>query len=109
MSTVRKRYKHWEQVMGHYESSGLNQKEYCEANAIDFKQFRYYRYRLNLASRLENKKANTPTFAPVRVGPLSNTVASKMRLLHPSGIECSFPLDVEESVLLRFLRGLTSC
>ncbi len=109
MNKRQQRYAYWKQIMDRYESSDLSQQKFCEANSIDFRKFKYYRYRLSLTRRLKKTKTSTPSFIPVKLNQSPKASSEKICLLHPSGIECSFPTDLEESVLLNFLRSFKSC
>ena len=106
METGSKRDEYWISIMTQYKSSGLTQKKFCEENNINHTTFRNYRYRLSTAYQTRKAKSVKPTFTSIK---RVNNKPALLKLLHPSGIECSFPLDLEESALLNFLRELKSC
>jgi len=106
MEAGNKRDEYWLSIMAQYKSSGLTQKKFCAENNINHTAFRNYRYRLSTAYQTRKEKSVKSTFTPIK---LLKNKPDLLKILHPSGIECNFPLDVEESVLLRFLRGLRSC
>lgn len=108
METLKDHYAHWQSIMDRYESSDTNQQTFCEQNQIDFKKFRYYRWKLSRISRKKPaEKLMEVKLSPVTLKPVGSS--NKLYLKHPSGIECNIPSDVSEAQLIKLIHGLLAC
>lgn len=57
---------YWRKVIAHYESSGLQQKEFCAQEGIRFGSFRNWLYRLRLSDKQKHlSPEHVPLFSPV--------------------------------------------
>lgn len=81
-----------------WESSGLNQKEFCEQEGINYYKFKYWKARKSKEQEPEHKKQPTlqPGFIPIEVP------TNKVTLL---GLEITFPNGVK----LNCNQGLEPC
>lgn len=110
MKTLEERYAHWQSIMDGYKTSGLSQQRYCEANQIDFKKFKYYRWRLaSIAKRELTVTKPEIKLAPVTLKQTGSTNPQKIYVRHPNGIECQIPANISESALFKLLQGFLVC
>jgi len=109
------RYAEWQRIIHQYQQSGLSQKKFCEANGLSFRQFKYYRYRLQQPSTQKESNSKTKPsaslpataeFSPVKLNIKKQASSNKLRLIHPNGVECFIPVNIQDAVLLQLIKGL---
>ena len=98
----------WKSIMEEYESSGMKQQQFCKAHNIDFAKFRYQRVRFSTASKVSKTQAKQANFALVKL-PEQSAPKDKIKIIHPNGIECTVPVNIDVSTLIQLMRGVKGC
>ena len=103
MTTREKRYADWQQIIDQYKQSGLSQKKFFAANGLSFRQFKYYRYRLQPPGSQKPSPSpassamplpSTTAFTSIKLNTIQQASGNRLRLIHPSGIECLIPAEI---------------
>jgi hypothetical protein len=95
---IKKDREYWVEVISHYRSSGLKQKQFCSREELSMGVFQSWLYRLKAEERQKSAFAN-PLFAPIVVEPEPNSpdlkaayesalileLSGKMRIVVQSG------------------------
>lgn len=108
MSKIAKRQAHWLEQNTLWESSGLSQQKFCEQQGLVYKQFIYWRGRLN-RSTAQNaepkllKVSTSPTLPPAKAA-----LVSCLEVILPTGIKLHIKSDADiskASKLIQLLGG----
>lgn len=97
---------YWSSVMKQYESSGLSQKQFCEQNNISYGTFKTHRYQ---SSAICQNKKNKPVKSCFEKVSLKHEQVKFLKLVHPSGIECTIPSTLSDQMVLSLVKGLRTC
>ena len=108
MSKIPKRQAHWLEQNTLWESSGLSQQKFCEQQGLVYKQFIYWRGRLNRNKALNAepkllKVSTTPTreLPPDKAAPLSC-----LEVILPTGIKLHIKSDADISKAAMLIQRL---
>lgn len=99
---------YWKSIMEEYESSRMKQQQFCKAHNIDFAKFRYQRVRFSAASKVSKTQPKQSNFVPVKL-PEQSAPKENIKIIHPNGIECTVPINIDVSTLIQLMRGVKGC
>ena len=101
------KHQYWQAIIEEFKVSGLTQKRFCEDRQLNFRQFKYYRYRVAQPS---HSKPDIAEFAPIHLTPSAqqNDQSSSFKVLLPTGLSCIIPADFNKAALNRLLEGKPS-
>lgn len=96
-------YAKWRKIMSEYESSGLNQPEYCKQQGHPYRQFKYYRSRLAQLAKNKTSPTQQVSFAPVTI-PASTSQGLRIELGH--GAYCLMQSPSDAILVNALLQGV---
>jgi hypothetical protein len=99
---------YWQDVMNKHSASGQTQKEFCEANSISYKQFKYHRYQIipSVKSKPKNTKPqNQFTEIKIKSEPSHNLI----KIRFSNGCKCYLPCDLPAALLSSILKEVGGC
>lgn len=97
---------YWSSIMKQYELSGLSQKKFCEQNNLSYGTFKTHRYPASSTHQKKKNESVKPGFEKIR---LRTDNVKTLKLMHPSGIECTIPSTLNDQAILSLIRGLRTC
>lgn len=108
-SDTKKQY--WSKHIEGWETSYLNQKEYCKKQGISYAAFGYWRSHLLKESQQSHKKAaSTPTFKQAIITSTttskSQSAASTFKIVLPSQIKIEIPTTISQIELTSVFHAL---
>jgi len=90
-------------LLAHWEKSGMNQKDFCQAQGINNSVFKYWNKKRKLEhqsktsqSKQQKKisaKAHTPSFIPITLNPKLKSTG--LRITYPNGVEVACPEEMD--------------
>ena len=108
MSSITKRQAYWSEQNTQWESSGLAQQKFCEQQGLVYKQFVYWRGRLN-----KNKSGNVePKLLKVSMAPAHQPLQtivepeSCLEIILPAGIKLYIKSDTDIGKACTFIHLL---
>lgn len=108
MSKSIKNQLYWSEQNTLWESSGLAQQKFCEQQGLVYKQFVYWRERLN-RNKAEKTAPKLLKVSTPLVGELSQAIAepaSCLEVILPSGIKLYIKSDTDISKACAFIQRL---
>ncbi len=99
---------YWQDVMNQYSASGQTQKQFCEANGISFKKFKYHRYQIippATSKLMKTKPSKQFTEIKIKSEPSLNMIKIK----YPNGCECYLPFELPKETLTAILKEVSTC
>ena len=83
-TTSTQREQQWQEHISRWQTSGLNQKNYCEQSHLSYYQFGYWRQRLKVLADQASVETSTSGFAAIRCSGASSSETLVVRL--PCGL-----------------------
>ena len=108
MSKIAKRQAHWLEQNTLWESSGLSQQKFCEQQGLVYKQFIYWRGRLNRSNALnaERKLLKVSTIPASQLPRAKAAPVSCFEVILPAGIKLHIKSDADISKASRLIQLL---
>lgn len=98
----------WQDVMNRHAISGQTQKEFCKANGISYKQFKYHRYQIIPPVKSKQKQSKPQEqFAEIKIK--SDPSLKMIKIKYPNGCECHLPCELSAEILVSIFRGISAC
>ena len=87
-----------------WEISGLNQKEFCSQEGINYYKFKYWKSRQSKEQGSVEPKQPTsqPGFIPITV-PENRSTMSGLEITFPNGVKLNFSQGLEPSQLIKLI------
>jgi len=87
-------------VITRWECSGLNQKEFCRLEGINYYRFKYWKTQQKKEQQSPHQKQSEqkPDFIPVTIPVFGNDI-SGIELTYPNGVKLSFTHSVSVQAL----------